>query len=121
VTAYRQKAYALEQTVFASLSELRTQPLSRVEQRTLVEVGDYHEKLIKYLDLIERRVVKGERIPHAEKDCSVFEPHTEWIKKGTVSPAVELGHTGLITTDHYSLILDDTVMEQSSAVKETLP
>ena len=120
VTAYLQKAYTLEQKVFASLLALRTQPLSLVEQSRLVEVEYFHEKLIKHLDLIERRVVKGETIPHAEKDCSLFEPHTEWINKGKVSPPVELGHTLLITTDQYSLILDYKVMDQSSDVKETL-
>ena len=121
VTTYLQKASALEQKVFASLLTLRTQPLSLVEQRTLVEVEFFHEKLIKHLDPIERRVVKGETIPHAEKDFSLFEPHTEWINKGKVSPAVELGHKVLITTDQYSLILDYKVMDQSSDVKETLP
>jgi hypothetical protein len=121
VTAYLQKAYALEQKVFASFGELQSQPLSLVEQSTLADVENFHEKLIKHLDLIERRVVKGETIPHAEKDFSLFEPHTEWINKGKVAPAVELGHKVLITTDHYSLILDYKVMDQSSDVKETLP
>jgi hypothetical protein len=121
VTIYLQKAYALETKVFASLGELRTHPLSLVEQSTLAEVEYFHEKLIKHLDLIERRVLKGETIPHAEKDFSLFEPHTEWINKGKVSPAVELGHKLLITTDQHSLILDYKVMEQSSDVQETLP
>ena len=121
VTAYLQKASALEEKVFASLLTLRAQPLSLVEQTVLADVEYYHEKLIKHLDLIERRVVKGETIPHAEKDFSLFEPHTEWINKGKVSSPVELGHKVLITTDHYSLILDYKVMDQSSDVKETLP
>ena len=121
VNAYLQKAYALEQKVFASLGKLQTQPLSLVEQRTFVEVEYFHEKLIKHLDLIERRVLKGETIPHAEKDFSLFEPHTEWINKGKVSPAVELGHKLLITTEQHGLIIDYKVMEQSSDVKETLP
>lgn len=121
VKAYLQKASALEQKVFASLGELRIQPLSPVEQGTLADVAYFHKKLINHLDLIERRVLKGETIPHAEKDFSLFEPHTEWINKGKVSPAVELGHKLLITTDQYSLVLDYKVMDQSSDVKETLP
>ncbi len=121
VKAYLQKAYSLEQKVFASLLTLRAQPLSLVEQSTLAEVEYFHEKLIKHLDLIERRVLKGEMIPHAEKDFSLFEPHTEWVNKGKVSPAVELGHKLLITTDQYSLVLDYKAMTQSSDVKETLP
>jgi len=121
VKAYLQKAYALEQKVFASLLTLRAQPLSLVEQSTLAEVEYFHEKLIKHLDLIERRVLKSEMIPHAEKDFSLFEPHTEWINKGKVPPAVELGHKLLITTEQHGLVLDYKVMDQSSDVKETLP
>ncbi|MFB3108434.1 MAG: ISNCY family transposase [Candidatus Binatia bacterium] len=121
VNAYLRKAYALEQKVFASLGELRSQPVSLVEQSTLADVEYFHEKLIKHLDLIERRVLKGETIPHVEKDFSLFEPHTEWINKGKVSPAVELGHKLLITTEHHGLVIDDTVMDQSRDVKETLP
>lgn len=121
VTAYLQKAYALEQKVFASLLALRPQAFSLPEQNILAEVEYYHEMLIKHLDLIDRRVLQGESIPHADKLFSLFEPHTEWINKGKVSPAVELGHKVLITTDQYSLVLDYKIMTQSSDVKETLP
>lgn len=121
VTAYLQKAYALEKKVFASLLDLRAQTLTLVEQSLLAEVEYFHEMLIKHLDLIERRVLKGEMIPHADTLFSLFEPHTEWINKGKVSPAVELGHKVLVTTDQYGLVLDYKVMDQSSDVKETLP
>jgi len=121
VKAYLKQAYTLEQKVFASLDELRAQPLSLVEQSLLMEIEYFHAMLMTHLDLIERRVLKGETIPHAEKLFSLFEPHTEWINKGKVSPAVELGHKVLITTDQYSLVLDYKVMTQSSDVKETLP
>ena len=121
VTAYLQKAYALEQKVFASLLALRPQACSLREQTILAEGEYYHEMLITHLDLIDRRVLQGETIPHADKLFSLFEPHTEWINKGKVSPAVELGHKLLITTDQYSLILDYKIMTQSSDVKETLP
>ena len=121
ITAYLQKAYALEQKVFASLLALRPQAFSLMEQNILAEVEYYHEMLIKHLDLIDRRVLQGETIPHADKLFSLFEPHTEWINKGKVSPAVELGHKLLITTDQYSLILDYKIMTQSSDGKETLP
>ncbi len=121
VTAYLQKAYAVEQKVFASLLLLRPQTCSLLEQNILAEVEYYHEMLIKHLDLIDRRVLQGETIPPADKLLSLFEPHTEWINKGKVAPAVELGHKLLITTDQYSLILDYKIMTQSSDVKETLP
>jgi IS5 family transposase len=121
VKAYLQKAYALEQKIFASLLILRAKALSLVEQSTLAEVEYFHEMLITHVDLIERRVLKGETIPHAEKCFSLFEPHTEWINKGKVSPAVELGHKLLITTEQHGLVIDYKVMDQSSDAKETLP
>ena len=121
VNASLQKADALEQNVVTSLGERRAQPLSLVEQSMLAEVEYDHEKLIKHLDLIERRVLKGETIPPAENDCSLVEPQTEWISKGNVSAPVELGHKVLITTDQDSLILDYKVMTPSSDVQETLP
>ena len=45
----------------------------------------------KHIDLVSRRILKGEEIPHDEKVFSVFEPHTEWISKGKRNPFVELG------------------------------
>ena len=36
----------------------------------------------KLMDQIERRVLQGERIPHAEKMFSIFEGHTRWCCKG---------------------------------------
>ena len=47
--------------------------------------------MILHIDLIERRILKGETIPHKEKMFSVFETYTEWIKKGKMRPNVELG------------------------------
>ena len=38
--------------------------------------------LHKHLDLVGRRLLKGETIPREEKVCSLFEPHTQWIRKG---------------------------------------
>jgi hypothetical protein len=45
-------------------------------------------------------------IPTAEKVYSLFEPHTEWLTKGKLSPPVELGHRILVATDQHQLIQD---------------
>jgi hypothetical protein len=75
-------------------------------------LGVFHELLIKQLDLVERRWLREEKIPHAEKIFSLFEPHTEFIKKGKLFPPVELGHKLLLTTDQHELIVDYRVMDQ---------
>lgn len=66
----------------------------------------FHRMLDKHLDLVERRLLKEETIPAAEKVFSLFEPHTEWIQKGKRRPTVELGHHFLIATDQHQLIHD---------------
>ena len=64
----------------------------------------------KHIDLVERRIIKGEQIPHEEKMFSIFEPYTEWIKKGKLQPSVELGKKLAITTDQWGLIVDYQIM-----------
>jgi hypothetical protein len=64
----------------------------------------------KHIDLVDRRILKGETIPHQEKLFSVFETYTEWIKKGKSRPSVELGKKLAITTDQWGLIVDYQVM-----------
>ncbi|MCC5922066.1 MAG: ISNCY family transposase [Cyclobacteriaceae bacterium] len=62
--------------------------------------------LIKHIDLVNRRLVRGEEISHKEKMFSIHERYTEWINKGKRRPSVELGKTLSITTDQYGLIVD---------------
>ena len=62
--------------------------------------------------MIDRRILKGEQIPHEEKMFSIFEPYTEWITKGKQRPNVELGKKVNITTDQWGLIVDYQIMHQ---------
>lgn len=70
--------------------------------------------LDKHIALVERRLIKGEKIPHQEKIFSLFEQYTEWITKGKSRPNVELGKKLSITTDQYGLIIDYHIMENES-------
>lgn len=83
-------------TANAFLSKLENEkhklPVSDVKDVNLqMELDYYHSMLIKHIDLVERRLIKGEVIPHHEKIFSIFEPYTEWINKGKQHPNVELG------------------------------
>jgi hypothetical protein len=114
---YVQDTYRFEEKVFAAVTALPApQNVVQMMQRTSLEY--FHEMLIKQLDLVERRWLREEKIPHAEKIFSLFEPHTEFIKKGKLFPPVELGHKLLLTTDQYELILDYRVMDQQPNDKE---
>jgi len=80
----------------------------------LLELEKFMELLQKHIDLFERRVIKGEKIPHNEKLFSIFEQYTEWVTKGKMRPNVELGKKASITTDQFNLIIDYQVMEHES-------
>ncbi len=79
-----------------------------------LELDRYMDLLDKHIDLLERRVIKGEKIPHDEKIFSIFEEYTEWITKGKSHPNVELGKNLAITTDQYNLIVDYLIMDHQS-------
>jgi transposase, IS5 family len=42
------------------------------------------------IDQARRGVLDGEQVPNAEKIYSIFEPHTDLIKRGKVRPPVDL-------------------------------
>lgn len=120
---YLEAAYALEAKVYACIETLQSQEitLSIPESLQLKNALYFHEHLIGHIDLVERRLVKGERIPHEEKVFSLFEPHTELIKKGKVQPAVEFGRRLLVSTQQDGLIIDYKVMGSGSETAEVVP
>jgi hypothetical protein len=77
----------------------------------LASIEHYKNYAVKFIDLVERRLIKDEVIPAGEKIYSIFEPHTEWISKGKINKKVELGHLLLITTGQHQFIADYKVME----------
>ncbi len=87
----------------------------------IIDLIQYRNYSLQFIDLIERRLIKGERIPAEEKVYSIFEPHTEWITKGKINKRVELGHLLLVTTDQHSLIVDYKVMENERDALQVKP
>ena len=79
-----------------------------------MELDRFLELIDKHMNLVDRRLLKGEKIPHEEKLFSIFEEYTEWITKGKSRPNVELGKKLSITTDQYGLIIDYHIMENES-------
>lgn len=82
--------------------------------RLLIDLIKYSDLLKKHIDLVERRLIKGEEIPHEEKMFSIFETYTEWVTKGKLRPNVELGKKVAITTDQFHLIVNYKVMDNES-------
>ncbi len=86
-------------------------PLDDLEDLSFIMVLEHFIILMdKHIDLVERRILKGETIPHNEKMFSIFETYTEWVKKGKMRPNVELGKKLSITTDQFGLIVDYQLM-----------
>src|SRR5207302_1412071 len=54
--------------------------------------GHYGEPGDRVIDQARRRVLEGEQVPNAEKIYSIFEPHTDLIKRGKVQTPLEFGH-----------------------------
>ena len=120
VSKYLKKAYQLEAKVLDSIQQLKATALSPYQLSELLSVQYFHDMLIKHIDLVDRRLLKGEQIPHEEKLFSLFEPFTEWITKGKLFPSVELGLKLLVTTDQHGIVIDYKVMEQSNDNAEKL-
>jgi transposase, IS5 family len=87
-------------------------PISDETDLSLIIILEHFMSMMKkHIGLVDRRILKGETIPHEEKLFSVFETYTEWVKKGKSRPSVELGKKLAITTDQYGLIVDHQLMD----------
>jgi len=117
VRYYLKKARALQE----KLKNLELPIMDEMDNVLLVILIRYMEFLDKFIDQLERRIIKGEQIPHEEKVFSIFEEYTELIKKGKLYPNVELGKKLVITTDQYNLIVDYRIMEDQSDVEMVEP
>ncbi|MFQ5630995.1 MAG: ISNCY family transposase, partial [bacterium] len=76
------------------------------------ELSYFSAHLDKHIDLVRRRLIYGEAIPHTEKLFSLFEPYTAWIKKGKAGNRPELGLPVAAARDQYGFILTHRVMQK---------
>jgi transposase, IS5 family len=63
------------------------------------------------IDQSRRRVLNGEQVPAAEKLYSIFEPHTDLIKRGKVQTPVEFGHKVFLAESARGLITQYEVLD----------
>jgi transposase, IS5 family len=68
------------------------------------EIGHYCELGDRVIDQARRRVLQGEQVPNAEKIYSIFEPHTDLIKRGKVQTPLEFGHKVFLAESAQGLI-----------------
>ena len=110
--AYLDQARCHLSKIQVTLAKLTTTTPTELLQR--IEIEGYLQHVKRQIEQIERRVIKGEVIPHQEKVFSIFEPHTEWISKGKAGVPVELGVKVCILEDQYQFILHHHVMEKET-------
>lgn len=89
-------------------------PLDPLSVAWLSALNDFMGHAHRQIDQIDRRVLRGERIPHHEKVFSLFQPHTEWISKGKAGVPVELGLRVCIMEDQERFILHHRVMVKTT-------
>ena len=86
------------------LSDLAAEEL-RKEIERYCGLGD------RVIDQARRRVLGGEQVPNAEKIYSIFEPHTDLIKRGKVLTSVEFGHKVFLAESAQGLITQYKVLK----------
>jgi transposase, IS5 family len=63
------------------------------------------------VDQARRRVIHGEQVPTSEKLYSIFEAHTDLIKRGKTNKPVEFGHKVFLAESAQGLITQYRVLE----------
>ncbi len=101
----------------AGVKRLRRLEGSREEKKAAslvaVSLKEYADFLAKIVNQTMRRVIDGESVPAAEKVVSIFEPHTDIIKKG--GRETLFGHKVCFTAGRRSLVLDCMILKGNPA------
>lgn len=77
----------------------------RKEITDVCQLGD------RVVDQARRRVIDGEQVPASEKIYSIFEPHTDLIKRGKTNKPVEFGHKLFLAESAQGLITQYRVLD----------
>jgi transposase, IS5 family len=85
--------------------------LADQKNRELRKQIDYYCGLgDRVIDQARRRVLEGEEVPTSEKIFSIFEPHTDVIKRGKFQTPVEFGHKVFLAESAQGLITQYEVL-----------
>jgi transposase, IS5 family len=85
------------------------------------ELRHFVQLTAKVCGTARRRVLQGETVPNEEKIFSIFEPHTELIKRGKQPNPIQYGHNVLVIEDavgficHYAVVANG-VLDQDVLV-----
>lgn len=75
------------------------------------EIEHFCDLGARVIDQSRRRVLHGEQVPTAEKIYSIFESHTDLIKRGKVQTPIEFGHKVFLAESARGLITQYEVLD----------
>jgi IS5 family transposase len=75
------------------------------------EIEHFCDLGVRVIDQSCRRVLNGEQVPTTEKLYSIFEPHTDLIKRGKVQTPIEFGHKVFLAESARGLITQYEVLD----------
>jgi IS5 family transposase len=77
-------------------------------RREIEHYGGLAERVI---DQSRRRVLEGQQVANAQKVFSIFEPHTDLIKRGKILKDIEFGHKVFLAESAHGLITQYRVLD----------
>ena len=116
---YRELIEIAEQVVTSATSALETTatmhatdlPAALKIESIRADIEHYCGLGARVIDQARRRVLNGEQVPTAEKIYSIFELHTDLIKRGKVRTPVEFGHKVFLAESAVGLITQYEVLK----------
>ena len=113
VQLYLRVARRLVRRAERTLPELEAKPGTQAARAEVKRLLGHARRQI---DQIDRRVLQGETIPHAEKVFSIFEEHTRWCAKGKLGKTAELGVPVAVVESRQQYVLHWQVMWEEQDV-----
>jgi IS5 family transposase len=117
VPRYRALIWITEQVVAQARAVVARAPAPRGDVLTAATVDALKQQIASYCDLgdrvisqTRRRVLQGEQVPADEKIYSIFEPHTDLIKRGKERKPIEFGHKVFLAESGRGLITQYRVL-----------
>ena len=122
VPKYRQLIRTTEQVVQNARAVLQqTQGAQDLELLLRAEIAHYCQLGQRVIDQARRRVLEGERVPTPEKIYSIFETHTDLIKRGKPRQPVEFGHKVFLAESAHGLITQYRVLDGNPSDEDHVP
>jgi transposase, IS5 family len=119
IPKYRELIRTTEQVVGNAREVLKkTERIRSIDLMTEIAIKAVRNQIVHHcglgdrvIDQARRRVLDGEQVPNEEKIFSIFETHTDLIKRGKILKPVEFGHKVYIAESARGLITQYRVLD----------